>query len=775
MIKNLLFAFVFSSFLLKAQEEKTIYFDQSWKETTKENAVFYRIQQSTKIDSIIYNRDFYSNGNLQNQWYSLKKNIHQRIGSSFWYEENGNDQSERFDFPSWEDKEIEKYKNLKLKFYYPNGKLWKIESINGFKHTDEVYAENGALVSKSYHDRLETDSIKYPNFPETKNFISRKFWKKTNNLAWEKFYEGKDHNSNIFKIIHYNENGIKTNEYNKENIIGGQIFNKPEMTFSYQNDFVVEAKPLKESFANVNQVLRLNNIDYISKKNQNLVFCSDNEVFYFGYYSTYEKRESRVYSILKQQKSEIKDFPKENYYRISEIKSQSIDELIKKIQNSVFTLEDNSKVKFRYFFLTPEILVKQELRFRDDKLRGFGSVEVRDDNHIEKWRIDRASFHTVRIININGEKPILQATGGEDINIISTNEGLFFNNQLATESKIETIKEDESGLNRTLYLFNHNDYYLVKEKNGKQNLYNRFGKVIFEADEISFNSKFILIKNLDKVEIYNQFLENITPDGTISAHLYPDFVNILQNNEVRNINFLGQTYYKPSIQTMECGTGRCSHSENLEQDKETRKLKLSTSSSCDSGSFYKNITFKNLENVESELVSIRNLKENNETASKYFTEKEEKYFIISKNGKFGLYTYNEKDSKPIVEDRKKIEKKPEQLVSYRTIIDKKTKKKKVIKDIFLMPEPTLAAISDVDMRTTNYTTNANELLPIENDKIELRKGLFIITNKGLHQIYNHQTFYKNIGKRAGAFIEIESLTNKKGWLDLETNQEFYNN
>lgn len=775
MIKKLLFIFIVSTSLLKAQEEKTTYFDQSWKETTKENATFYRIQQNTKIDSIIYNRDFYSNGNLQNQWYSLRKNIHQRIGTSFWYNEDGSDEKESFEFPTWEDNEIEKYKNLKLKFYYPNGKLWKIESINGFNYIDEVYAENGTLISKTYHTRHKIDSIKYPNFPETKNFVLRRFWKKTNQLAWEKFYDGKDIKSNVFKIIYYDENGVKTNEYDKENIIGGQIFNKPEMAFSYQNEFVTEAKPLKESLANVNQTLALNNILFVYKRNQNLVYYSENEVFNFGNYSTYEKRENRVYSILKRRKSDIKDFPKENYYRVSEIKSQSIDDLAKKIQNSVFTLESNNKVQFRYFFLTPEILVKQELHFRDDKLRGFGSVEVRDDNHIEKWRVDRASIYTVRSINLNGEKPILQATGSEDINIIPTNEGLMFNNRLAIESKIENIKQDDTDFNRTLYFFNYNDYYLVKEKKGKENFYNNFGKIIFEADEISFNPKFILVKNSDKVEIYNPFLEKITPDGTKSAHLYPDFVNILQNNEVRNINFLGQNYYKPSIQSIECGTGRCSHTENVEQEKKSGKLKLSTSSSCDGGSFYKNITFQNLENVEAELVSIRNLKENNVAASKYFTEKEEKYFIVSKDGKFGLYTHNEKDSEPIVEEIKKVEvQKPQQLVLYRTFIDKKTKKKKVIKDILPIP-PTIIEVSETDMRTTNYTKNATKLLPIENDKIELREGLFIITNKGLYQIYNHPSFYKNIGKRVGSFIEIESLANKKGWLDLETFKEFYNN
>lgn len=772
MKNKLSFFSLFTIVLVSSQHSKTTYFDRSWKETTKDNAAFYRIQETTSIDSIIYNRDFYGNGNLQNQWYSLKKNIQEKIGTSFWYNEDGSDEHQTLFYPNWEEKKIKKYKGLELKFYYPNGKLWKTQKLDGFDHADKIYGENGKFISEIFYHKEDISKIKYSDFHETKNLIVRKFWKENNSLAYEKFYDGEKNDANVYKIIYYDKQGNKTAEFGKENIIGGRVFNKPDWEFQYKNDFIAEAIPSKEIITNVKQIIDVNDILFISKNTYCPFFLSKDSEKQFIIYNSYEKRENRVYSVLKEKKSALKNFNNENFLSVSEIKSQKKEDLKDKIKNTAF-VKEGINVKYHYYFFTPEILVKQELRFRDDQLHGFGSVEIRDDNNIEKWRVDRASFYKVHILNINQEKPILLANESENLTIIPTEKGFLFNNELLTEIPIETITKEYSGLKRTLSSFDYPNYYLVMEKNGKQILYNKFGKNVFEGDEISFNDKFIVVKNLGKTEIYNHFLKNITPNNTQNAYLYPEFVNVLTKDNVTNINFLGEIYYKPSLQISECGTGRCYSSKNTDHNKENKKLKLVLSSSCGNGTFYSEITFNNIdfENHKIELIDAKNLLENQDDLQ-YFSDEIENYFIISSNEKFGLYSFNNKQ----LQSEKEIKKEnnePKELISYRTVINKKTKKKKVIKDIIYFPSPVMP-INERDFRTNKYTTDAIELIPIINDKIEFRDGIFINQNQNLYSIYPNPSQYKYVGKRMGSFIEIESLTEKKGWLDLKTNKEYYN-
>lgn len=115
--------FLFSSKIL-AQND-TIYFDQNWKNTNKETALYYRITPSkikTKnaigyklesIDSVYIINDYYlKNDKLQFEGYSKDKDGKYLVGKAKWYDENNKlldsrdfnyktNNKNKFEFPEW--------------------------------------------------------------------------------------------------------------------------------------------------------------------------------------------------------------------------------------------------------------------------------------------------------------------------------------------------------------------------------------------------------------------------------------------------------------------------------------------------------------------------------------------------------------------------------------------------------------------------------------------------------------------------------------------------
>src|ERR1700756_2652582 len=100
--------FLFSSKII-AQND-TIYFDENWKNTSKETAIYYRIKPvriKTKkaidykienIDSVFVIKDYYLKNNiLQFEGYSKDKDGQYLVGKAKWYDEN-NQLSDSRDF-----------------------------------------------------------------------------------------------------------------------------------------------------------------------------------------------------------------------------------------------------------------------------------------------------------------------------------------------------------------------------------------------------------------------------------------------------------------------------------------------------------------------------------------------------------------------------------------------------------------------------------------------------------------------------------------------------
>lgn len=88
----LLCGFYFSLNLCFSQTDSIIYFDLNWKETTIDNAMYYR---ETGRDGIFWHiKDYYLSGNLQMEGRYSSFNPDIREGYFIWYYENGQKYSE---------------------------------------------------------------------------------------------------------------------------------------------------------------------------------------------------------------------------------------------------------------------------------------------------------------------------------------------------------------------------------------------------------------------------------------------------------------------------------------------------------------------------------------------------------------------------------------------------------------------------------------------------------------------------------------------------------
>lgn len=94
MKRKLLLVFLFvlpNIFFAQSSNDKTIYLDSVWNETSKENHKYYRIIKDYYLDKDEYRfEDYYSSGKIQMEGNSSTKDNLLRIGDFVYYYENGN-------------------------------------------------------------------------------------------------------------------------------------------------------------------------------------------------------------------------------------------------------------------------------------------------------------------------------------------------------------------------------------------------------------------------------------------------------------------------------------------------------------------------------------------------------------------------------------------------------------------------------------------------------------------------------------------------------------
>ena len=145
-----------------SQNSEPIYFDKKWKETSKENASFYRIKPSKKVGNLVLIEDFYINKTPQFQGYSLQNDENSYAGDIVWYDENGFDTSV-----------YQYYNNTAvpvLTYYYSNGKKRKsVTYKNGIKNGETIiYSQDGTVLMKGIYIKGKPkfgdfEAIKYRN------------------------------------------------------------------------------------------------------------------------------------------------------------------------------------------------------------------------------------------------------------------------------------------------------------------------------------------------------------------------------------------------------------------------------------------------------------------------------------------------------------------------------------------------------------------------------------------------------------------------------------
>ncbi|MFW2136887.1 toxin-antitoxin system YwqK family antitoxin [Chryseobacterium sp. TY4] len=203
MIKKqfLLISFLFSCWIFS--QEKNKYFDAAWKETTKTKATFYRPLPLPKIGNLELLRDYYSNGKiLQMQAYyadGVEKNY---VGDVYWYNPNGNDNSDQ--------QYINRSKHKKLTYYFDDGKIWKtIEYGDSLKHGKTIeYKIDGSILGESIYKngRLISGTIGNANSNDNNYF---RFNKESKNYEFVDIPTSKEAQETITKILYW-KNTLKT-------------------------------------------------------------------------------------------------------------------------------------------------------------------------------------------------------------------------------------------------------------------------------------------------------------------------------------------------------------------------------------------------------------------------------------------------------------------------------------------------------------------------------------------------------------------------------------
>jgi antitoxin component YwqK of YwqJK toxin-antitoxin module len=274
MSKYLTLILVFTTFYSSSQTMEPLYFDANWKNTTKENASFYRIMPLKKLDNLVLIEDFYSNKKPQFQAYAFQDNEDDYVGDAVWFDENG------FDSSSYQFYNFSAVPNLV--YYYPNGKKFKsVQYKNGRKDGETIiYHEDGTVLMKGKYeagkpingdfeevvnwDKYQlnrTDSKAEKEEPlkttegvilrdetgtkEKKQIVKKKiFWINSKQIAQEIWYDITNSYIESFKQINYDKSGKVLQTIDEKDYVqySREILNGIVFDYYVQNKFAVAIK-----------------------------------------------------------------------------------------------------------------------------------------------------------------------------------------------------------------------------------------------------------------------------------------------------------------------------------------------------------------------------------------------------------------------------------------------------------------------------------------------------------------------------------------------------
>lgn len=258
-----------------------IYLDKNWKESTKENASYYRIIQQ-KEDSLFYVKDHYINGILQMEGHFLDKEVSIYEGLIHWYDPSGNksfSQTYSRGIPDGESIQYLSDGSVWGKGTYKNGVPYDgffykefacpetyTTYEEGVKQNELVFYKNSLQIAKikTFKDRSKTSilnaviPIKEEVFDKQNNLIATLYYSEKNLSAPESgtqvtFYEQGarvtaikrkteylDGEKNGEEIHYYKDGTLWTKGINKENKkYSGDFLIHPMTKVSYQKGEIV--------------------------------------------------------------------------------------------------------------------------------------------------------------------------------------------------------------------------------------------------------------------------------------------------------------------------------------------------------------------------------------------------------------------------------------------------------------------------------------------------------------------------------------------------------
>ncbi len=181
--------------------------------------------------------------------------------------------------------------------------------------------------------------------------------------------------------------------------------------------------------------------------------------------------------------------------------------------------------------------------------------EEKDTTTMDWIYIDTQIYNYYYVEIAKGKKIIVLADGNGYIipttkNILINIEDKDFTNSKPTHIDLKELKK---GIK---YFYAEDYYHIIEEKNNKFSVRDNYNtKVLNKSyDTLFFNSKFIVGKIKDQFEIYNIRLEKLELNNVKAVYEKGSFLQILQNKEVKTINFLNNEEQNIEEPKSVCGT-----------------------------------------------------------------------------------------------------------------------------------------------------------------------------------------------------------------------------
>ncbi len=451
-----------------------------------------------------------------------------------------------------------------------------------------------------------------------------------------------------------------------------------------------------------------------------------------------------------------------NIIKVSKIKTQSVESLLKMVANKEWCTYTksrnysgeiiNNKRVFKQF--NSELFI--DLNFKFTYGCFFKNIDD-EDNYIKKWRLKGSEFYTITILILNKNKPILILTQGDNIKyyIIPTNNNGLLENFIKKNTIAQTSSPLSDSIFKEIMLHRNSDtnnFYSIRSKKGKKYLTNLFNEIVIDKgyDVIQRNKEFIIGRNGEGIDIYNFKLEKLPIRNIRRAYYDSENLQILVGNRVKYIDVAGKETSRRIIRrySPHCLYELQELKTNFEVIKSNKKepvnaIKITELDGFSGITHIKTLRLKNL-TAECDVKFL------NKTTTDGYDEDSrliEGYvdrthlLVVHKDDKAGLYAYNDDD------------------VEFDWGLEELQKDEMV------------------DLNAGQYgSTQAEELLPIQYDDIELRAPLIIVKKGEKYGIYplKNGLNYKSLGKVEGNFIEYETNKGEKGWIDINTHKEYPN-